>query len=43
MSGLDGIAVMNVVSNVDEAGITGVKKLQTRISHNDGMYNVSSL
>ncbi|KAG8888141.1 vacuolar protein sorting/targeting protein PEP1 [Tulasnella sp. 332] len=34
--GLDGIAVMNVVANVDEAAVTGKKKLQTRITHNDG-------
>jgi len=36
MSGLDGIAVMNIISNPDEASITGNKKLQTRITHNDG-------
>lgn len=36
MQGLDGIAVMNVVSNPDEAQITGQKKLVTRITHNDG-------
>ena len=36
MSGLDGIALMNVISNPDEASITGSKKLQTRITHNDG-------
>jgi hypothetical protein len=36
MIGLDGIAVMNVVSNVDEAPVTGKKRLQTRITHNDG-------
>lgn len=34
--GLDGIAVMNVVANTDEAAVTGKKKLQTRITHNDG-------
>jgi len=27
---------MNVISNPDEASITGSKKLQTRITHNDG-------
>lgn len=36
MIGLDGIAVMNVVSNPDEAALSGNKKLQTRITHNDG-------
>lgn len=36
MIGLDGIAVLNVVSNPDEAAINGRKKLQTRITHNDG-------
>jgi hypothetical protein len=36
MMGLDGIAVMNVVSNPDEAMITRQKKLVTRITHNDG-------
>lgn len=36
MIGLDGIALVNVVSNPDEAAITGSKLLQTRITHNDG-------
>ncbi|KAG0144537.1 hypothetical protein CROQUDRAFT_108449 [Cronartium quercuum f. sp. fusiforme G11] len=36
MMGLDGIAVMNIVSNPDEAVITGKKKLVSRITHNDG-------
>jgi hypothetical protein len=36
MIGLDGIAVMNVVSNPEEAALSGKKKLQTRITHNDG-------
>lgn len=36
MIGLDGIAVMNVVSNPAEALVTKSKKLQTRITHNDG-------
>lgn len=35
--GLDGIAVMNVLANPDEAAVTRKKKLQTRITHNDGM------
>lgn len=38
MIGLDGIALVNVVSNSDEATITGKKLLQTRITHNDGKY-----
>jgi hypothetical protein len=36
MIGLDGIALINVVSNPEEATVTKVKKLQTRITHNDG-------
>ena len=36
MIGLDGIALMNVVANPTEAAVTGKKKLQTRITHNDG-------
>ncbi|WVW85580.1 hypothetical protein I302_107618 [Kwoniella bestiolae CBS 10118] len=36
MLGLDGIAVINVVANPKEADISGKKKLQTRITHNDG-------
>jgi hypothetical protein len=36
MLGLDGIALMNIVSNPEEASITGTKRLQTRITHNDG-------
>lgn len=36
MIGLDGIAVVNVVSNPDEAALSGHKKLQSRITHNDG-------
>ncbi|QRV73806.1 vacuolar protein sorting-associated protein [Ceratobasidium sp. AG-Ba] len=36
MMGLDGIAVMNIVSNTKEAEHTKKKKLQTRITHNDG-------
>lgn len=36
MVGLEGVAVMNVVSNPDEAALSGHKKLQTRITHNDG-------
>lgn len=36
MIGLDGIALINVVSNADEAVVTGRKALQSRITHNDG-------
>ncbi|CCM05586.1 uncharacterized protein FIBRA_07814 [Fibroporia radiculosa] len=36
MIGLDGIALVNVVSNPDDAAITGRKELQSRITHNDG-------
>lgn len=36
MIGLDGIALINVVANPSEADISGKKKLQTRITHNDG-------
>ena len=38
MLGLDGIALINIVSNADEAAQSGQKKLQTRITHNDGGY-----
>ncbi|KAH9832479.1 Oligoxyloglucan reducing end-specific cellobiohydrolase [Rhodofomes roseus] len=36
MIGLDGIALVNVVSNTLEATLTGRKELETRITHNDG-------
>jgi len=36
MIGLDGIAIINIVSNPSDAPLTGKKELQTRISHNDG-------
>jgi hypothetical protein len=36
MIGLDGIAFVNIVSNPELAAVTGVKALQTRITHNDG-------
>ena len=36
MIGLDGIALVNVVSNPQEATLTGRKELETRITHNDG-------
>ena len=38
MIGLDGIAVVNIVSNPRDAAVTGQKKLQTRITHNDGWF-----
>lgn len=34
--GLDGIALINVVADPDAAVVSGRKKLQTRITHNDG-------
>ena len=36
MVGLDGIALVNIVSNPEEAKISGRKILQSRITHNDG-------
>ncbi|KAI0262354.1 Oligoxyloglucan reducing end-specific cellobiohydrolase [Gloeopeniophorella convolvens] len=36
MIGLDGIALVNVVSNPSQASLTGHKELQTRVTHNDG-------
>jgi hypothetical protein len=36
MIGLDGIALVNIVSNTQDAALTGRKTLQTRITHNDG-------
>lgn len=36
MLGLDGIALANVVSNVEEASLSGIKQLRTMITHNDG-------
>ncbi|KAI0041822.1 Oligoxyloglucan reducing end-specific cellobiohydrolase [Auriscalpium vulgare] len=36
MIGLDGIALINVVSNPSTAPVTHKKTLQTRITHNDG-------
>lgn len=33
---LDGVALVNVVSNADDATISGAKQIQTRITHNDG-------
>ena len=34
--GLDGIGIINIVSNAETAAVTGTKELQTRITHNDG-------
>ena len=36
MIGLDGIALVNMVSNPAQAKVSGEKNLQTRITHNDG-------
>ncbi|KAF8962397.1 vacuolar protein sorting/targeting protein 10 [Flammula alnicola] len=36
MIGLDGIALINVVANPEDATISGRKLLQSRITHNDG-------
>ncbi|PCH36493.1 Oligoxyloglucan reducing end-specific cellobiohydrolase [Wolfiporia cocos MD-104 SS10] len=36
MIGLDGIALINIVSNPQEAALTGHKEIQSRITHNDG-------
>lgn len=38
MIGLDGIAIINVVANPQEATVSKRKNLQTRITHNDGKY-----
>lgn len=40
MIGLDGIALINVVSNPLEASVTGRKDIQSRITFNDGMRGV---
>lgn len=36
MIGLEGIALINIVSNPHDASISGRKELQSRITHNDG-------
>ena len=41
MIGLDGIALVNVVSNPDAASVSGRKEIQSRITHNDGRYSVN--
>lgn len=38
MIGINGVILANIVANPDEAVHTQKKKLQTRISHNDGTY-----
>ena len=38
MIGLDGIAIINVVSNAGNASLSGKKELRTLISHNDGLW-----
>ena len=43
MIGLDGIVIINVVSNPSDAPLSGKKELQTRISHNDGSWDNGSL
>lgn len=34
--GLDGVALINVVSDPGESTVSGRKRLQSRITHNDG-------
>ena len=41
MIGIDGVAVVNTVTNPEEAARLGKKRLQTRISHNDGLFPLS--
>lgn len=41
MIGIDGVAVVNIVTNPEEAVRSGKKDLQTRISHNDGLFPLS--
>lgn len=36
MQGLEGVALLNVVDNIDDAGHAKSKKLKTMITHNDG-------
>lgn len=38
MIGLDGIAIINIVSNPGNATLSGKKELRTLISHNDGLW-----
>ena len=39
MIGLDGIALVNVVGNPEEATVTKTKLLESRITHNDGGFS----
>lgn len=41
MIGLDGIALVNVISNPETAAHSGRKELQSRITHNDGSFRFS--
>jgi Sortilin, neurotensin receptor 3, len=41
MIGIDGVVVVNIITNPEEAARSGKKKLQTRISHNDGSSPIS--
>lgn len=41
MIGLDGIALVNIISNPQEATINRKEDVQTRITHNDGKYNLN--
>ena len=43
MIGLDGIALVNIVSNAYDVSVSKRKDLQTRITHNDGEPCSSSL
>jgi len=38
MQALDGIALINIVANPVEAKLSGKKVIQSRITHNDGMF-----
>lgn len=38
MIGLDGIALINIVSNPTDASVNAQKELQSRITHNDGEF-----
>lgn len=38
MLGLDGVALANIVANPEDAARTGIKQLQTRITHTDGAH-----
>jgi hypothetical protein len=41
MIGIDGVVLVNVVANPEEATHTKKKRLETRISHNDGWFRYS--